>query len=61
MKSLKKISRNGLKNVMGAIDPSAGCLPCDIYCSLPEGERPPCKIVYSVAHCNGCKNYPVES
>ncbi|MDR6159267.1 MULTISPECIES: bacteriocin-like protein [Chryseobacterium] len=61
MKNLKKINRQELKNVMGGATPDQGCLPCDVYCSIPEGQRPPCKIVYIVAHCNGCKNYPSES
>jgi hypothetical protein len=60
MKNLKKVNRQELKNVMGGAAPNQGCLPCDVYCSIPEGERPPCKIVYIVAHCNGCKDYPAE-
>lgn len=61
MKNLKKISRQQLKEVAGGINPSAGCLPCDVYCAIPEGQRPTCNIVYIVAHCNGCKDYPSES
>lgn len=62
MKNLKSIKRQDLKNVMGGIAPSSNeCLPCNLYCSLPEAERPPCKIVYIVAHCNSCKDYPSES
>lgn len=61
MKNLKKITRQDVKEVTGGIAPVKECLPCDIYCSIPEGERPPCNIVYIVAHCNGCKNYPSES
>lgn len=61
MKNLKKITREELKSLSGGALPSTGCLPCDIYCSIPEGQRPSCNIVYIVAHCNGCKNYPSES
>lgn len=61
MKNLKKISRQQLKEVAGGINPSAGCLPCDVYCAIPEGQRPACNIVYIVAHCNGCNGYPSES
>jgi hypothetical protein len=61
MKNLKKIKREELKNVMGGALPVKDCLPCDVYCKIPEGERPSCGIVYIVAHCNGCKDYPVES
>lgn len=61
MKNLKKINRQELKNVTGGIAPDKGCLPCDIYCNIPEGQRPSCNIVYIVAHCNGCKDYPLES
>jgi hypothetical protein len=61
MKNLKKIKRQDLKNVMGGASPDQGCLPCDVYCSIPEGQRPPCKIVYIVAHCNSCKGYGEES
>lgn len=61
MKNLKKINRAELKSVMGGIAPVKECLPCDVYCKITEGERPPCNIVYIVAHCNGCKDYPAES
>lgn len=57
MKNLKRLNRAELKNVSGGVDPSKGCLPCEIYCSYPAGERPSCKIVYIVEHCNGCKGW----
>ncbi|MBB4807280.1 hypothetical protein HNP38_002584 [Chryseobacterium defluvii] len=60
MKNLKSLKREALKNVMAGAAPGTGCLPCDIYCSIPEGKRPSCNIVYIVAHCNGCKGYPSE-
>lgn len=60
MKNLKKVNREELKNVMGGALPITDCLPCDIYCKLPEEKRPPCNVVYIVAHCNSCKDYPVE-
>jgi len=61
MKNLKKINREELKNVMGGALPVKDCLPCDVYCKIPEGERPSCSVVYIVAHCNSCKDYPAES
>ncbi|WP_345203426.1 bacteriocin-like protein [Chryseobacterium ginsengisoli] len=61
MKNLKKINRNELKNVMGGALPPKNCPPCEIYCSLPEGDRPSCFEINIVAHCNSCKDYPEAS
>lgn len=55
MKNLKKILRIELRTIHGGIGPKAGCLPCNIYCSLALENRPPCKTEYIVAHCNSCK------